>query len=79
MKGEPSLEMRRRLEALLEKLNPSGPFKGEALRGMRGVQILESLATPESRRILERLAQGMESASLTRAAKESLVRMATRK
>ena len=78
LKANPSLEMRKRLESLLERLNPSGPLEGEVLRGVRAVQVLEQIGTPEARTILERLGQGLESASLTRAAKESLARMAPR-
>ncbi len=36
------------------------------------MQILERIGTPEATRLLERLAQGLESASVTRAAKDAL-------
>ncbi len=78
LNANPSLETRRRLEALLERLNHSGSFKGEALCGKRAVQILERIGTPDARSILVRLGQGLESANLTRAAKESLARMEKR-
>jgi hypothetical protein len=52
--------------------------QGEALRGVRAVQILQAIGNSEARAILERLAQGLGSASLTRAAKESLARMTKR-
>jgi RNA polymerase sigma factor (sigma-70 family) len=55
---------------------PSELLTGEALRGLRGVQVLERIGSPEARDTLERLAGGRESAGLTRAAKEALARMA---
>ncbi len=74
LKANPSLETRKRLETLLDALDPARPLRGEALRGVRAVQILERIGTSEARRILERLAQGLESASVTRAAKDALAR-----
>jgi RNA polymerase sigma factor (sigma-70 family) len=74
LSANPSLEAKSPLEALLHALPGAGPFKGEALRGVRAVQILEKIRTPEARDLLARLAQGVESASLTRKAKESLAR-----
>jgi RNA polymerase sigma factor (sigma-70 family) len=78
LKANPSLEMRKRLETLLERLTPTGPLKGEALRDVRAIQILERIGTPQARSVLQRVSQGLESASLTRAAKESLSRMIKR-
>jgi WD40 repeat protein len=76
LKTSPSLETQRRLESLLERVSPSGPLQGEALRGVRAVQVLEKMSTREARSLLEHLAEGMDSVSLTRSAKESLARMA---
>jgi RNA polymerase sigma factor (sigma-70 family) len=76
LKAKPSLETERRIQGLLEKLSASGPLKGEGLRAVRAVRILERIGTREARAMLERLGQGLESASLTVTAKDSLRRMA---
>jgi hypothetical protein len=75
LKAKPSLEKKRRLEALLAALTPGGPLMGEPLRGVRAVQVLERIKSSEARKHLEALAGGLESAALTRAAKETLARI----
>jgi hypothetical protein len=59
---------------LLEALDPGRPLRGEPLRGVRAVQILERIGTPDAKSLIERLAQGLESASVTGAAKAGLGR-----
>jgi HEAT repeat protein len=73
--GKPSLEGRRRIEALLDKLDHPSP---EQLRRLRAVEILELLGTPEARKLLQRLADGAPKARLTQEAKASLERLAQR-
>jgi hypothetical protein len=63
---------RGRLEAAPDAAEPQ---TGELLRGLRVVQVLERIGSPEARSVLEGLAGGTESARLTRAAKEALERM----
>jgi hypothetical protein len=75
--GQPSAEVRRRLEALIEKQseesrNPS-PHN---LRALRALEVLELAGTPEARQVLERLAKGAPQAQLTQDAKASLERLA---
>jgi hypothetical protein len=77
LRENPALEKRRRLESLLDVLNPSAALTGEALRGVRAVQALERIGTVEAREVLQRLAQGTDSTRLTRAAKEALGRIQT--
>ena len=72
----PSLEVRRRAEELLEKLPLPG--SAERLRQHRAVEVLEALATPDARRLLERLASGAPEALLTREARASLERLGRR-
>jgi WD40 repeat protein len=70
--GQPSLEVRRRLEQLLETL--SGSPAEQAFR-VRAVEVLEQIGSPEARRLLEMLAGGVPEARLTREAKASLQRL----
>jgi hypothetical protein len=72
--ARPSLEVRRRVEGLLDKL--SGPnLAPEYLRAVRAVEVLEMIGTPRARKVLERLAAGAAEAELTRQAKAALARM----
>jgi RNA polymerase sigma factor (sigma-70 family) len=72
--GNPSAEMRQRIEQLLAKLEPGSP---QRLRESRAVQAMEYAGTTEARQVLETLAQG-PATSLTREAKAALERLAGR-
>jgi hypothetical protein len=70
---EVSAEARRRLEGLQNRLAvPSG----ETLRSLRAIEVLERIATPEARSLLESLAKGAPDARLTREAKAAVGRLA---
>jgi hypothetical protein len=70
-----SLERRRRLDALLQRLVvPSGDRLGE----LRAVEVLERIGTREAEHLLKKLAKGAPEARLTREAKASLQRLAKR-
>jgi RNA polymerase sigma factor (sigma-70 family) len=69
-----SLEQARRLEKLLHELAPSAP-RGEQLRALRALEILERMATAPARALLGDLAQGHAGLRFTQAAKESLQRL----
>ncbi len=70
--GDPPLEVKRRLEGLLEKLSSWPP---ETLRQVRAVEVLEHLGTPAARAVLERLVRaGAPEARLTREAAAALRR-----
>jgi hypothetical protein len=72
--GEPSPEVRRRLEALLNR--PSLPIRSaEVLRFLRAVTILERIASPDARSVLEDLAKRAPGAWQTREAKAALSRL----
>jgi HEAT repeat protein len=73
--GRPPLERRRRAEQLLERLAGWSP---EQLYGLRAVEVLEQVGSPEARRLLRALAEGLPEARLTREAKASLQRLAHR-
>jgi WD40 repeat protein len=70
--GKPSPEARKQLEQLVS--GPAVVCSGEALRGVRAVEVLERWGTPEGRQLLEALAKGAPGARLTREAKAALRR-----
>jgi WD40 repeat protein len=73
VKNPPSLEMKRRLELLLEKLdNPLGD--AGQLRAYRALTLLVWIGTGESRQLLEELSQAAPAAWLTTEARDSLQR-----
>ena len=74
--SQPSVEVRRTAERLLAKLNPTG--SPAQRRMLRAVEVLEHIATPEARAVLESLAKGAPEALLTREAKAALDRLARR-
>jgi WD40 repeat protein len=78
LEGEPSLELRRRVVALLEKLEAPVTSPQE-LRALRAVEALERAGTAEARAVLARLAKGAPSARLTRDAQEALKRLDQRR
>lgn len=69
----PSLEMRKRLEEVLEKLRTTPD--SDSLRTLRAVEVLEVVGSVEARRVLERLAAGSPLAPETVAAKAALDRL----
>jgi RNA polymerase sigma factor (sigma-70 family) len=70
-----SLEVRRRLDSLLEQLQvPSGDSLGE----LRALEVLERMATPEAVRLLQAVALGTSEARLTKEAQASLERLTKR-
>lgn len=72
---KPSLELRQRIEQLLNRTEQLTP---ESLRALRVVEVLEHIGSPGAKQELERLANGAEGARLTREAKASLERMKKR-
>jgi WD40 repeat protein len=73
----PPLEVRQRLESLLAKLD--GPVRAaETVRGLRAVEVLEYIGTPDAQRVLAAVAQGTSEARLTQDAKGTLERLARR-
>jgi hypothetical protein len=78
LKGAPSAEARKQIEALL-----AGPPVGavpppEVLRRLRAVQVLEQVGSPEARSVLEGLGRGAPAAVQTREAAAALERLARR-
>lgn len=73
LEQKPTLEARRRMQLLLEKIDRQ-PVAGESLRLLRTLQVLENTGM-EGRRLLHELASGAEQAWLTRRAKAALSRL----
>jgi RNA polymerase sigma factor (sigma-70 family) len=65
-----SLEMRRRIETLLNALTE--PLSQEILQQLRGVRVLARIQLPETDRMLVKLAAGVPSAHVTKAAQAAL-------
>jgi RNA polymerase sigma factor (sigma-70 family) len=67
---KPSLEVRQRIEQVLEKLAGA-----PRLRALRAIEVLEHIATPEAKQVLTVIAKGTEQSEPTREAKLSLLRL----
>jgi WD40 repeat protein len=74
LQGILTLEMRRRVEQLLQKTDPAP----DRLREMRVIEALEHIGTPEAKELLQKLATGAVAARLTHEAKASMERLAKR-
>jgi RNA polymerase sigma factor (sigma-70 family) len=73
---QPSAEVRRRLEALLEKnARAAWEITPERLRLARSLEALELSGAPEAREVLEKLAAGIEGAWLSEEAGAALRRL----
>jgi hypothetical protein len=71
--SDPPLEVKRRLEILLEKLSN---WPVETLRQVRAVEVLEDIGTPDARAVLERfITEGAPEARLTREAEAAQRRL----
>jgi RNA polymerase sigma factor (sigma-70 family) len=73
LERKPSAEARRRIEAVLDRLDPAR--SPNALREIRAVEVLERVGTPEARQLLAKLSRGAPVARLTQEAKASLERV----
>jgi len=69
-----SEEVRSRVKQFLAKYDHAGP-QAEELRALRGVEVLEALATPEAKKMLAELARGEETSQLTREAARAVQRI----
>jgi WD40 repeat protein len=71
--GQLNAETRRRLEQVRDKL-ASAVLEGDRLRGVRVVEVLEHIGTPQARAVLQALADGAPGAVLTASAQAALKR-----
>lgn len=74
LKNKPSLEVRKRIESLLEAIEER-ETSPQRLRTVRALQVLESIGTPKARQVLEGLSQGAADARLTQDAKAGVRRL----
>jgi hypothetical protein len=72
--AKPSLEVTRRLQALLDRVERQ-TLTAAQLHALRAVEVLEHVGTAEARTVLRSLAAGAPAARLTREAKASLQRL----
>jgi RNA polymerase sigma factor (sigma-70 family) len=75
LEKNPPVEVRRRLERLLDGLDARAA-SGDRLRALRAVEVLERIGTPEARAVLRQVADGAAQARLTEAARGALERLA---
>jgi WD40 repeat protein len=74
---KPSLEVHKRLELLLKKIN--GPLTNpEMVRALRAVEVLEAIGTPQAQAVLDVLAKGAPAHRLTQTAQGALKRLQLR-
>jgi WD40 repeat protein len=71
--ANPSLESKRRLEGVRDKLTAI-VLQGERLRDYRAIEVLERIGTPEARQVLQELAKGAPGALITSSAQAALKR-----
>jgi dipeptidyl aminopeptidase/acylaminoacyl peptidase len=74
--SKPSLEVRRRIQAILEDIESARI--SQLLQQVRAVEVLEHIGTPEARALLEDIAKGIPEARLTQEGKASLTRLKKR-
>jgi WD40 repeat protein len=77
LENKPTLELRRRVELLTQKLNPPTPGPRQLL-ALRAMEVLERLATPAARKSLQELARGAPGSLLAREAGLALGRLRKR-
>jgi hypothetical protein len=71
---KPPLEMKQRIQRLLDELDPALP-SADRLLALHAVDLLERIGTPEAGKILERLASGAAANPVTADAKAALKRL----
>jgi WD40 repeat protein len=74
LEGKPSLEVRRRIEALFDT-RKAGTVNLDKVREARAIEALELVGGPDARTLLDKLAKGPSEAALTQDAKAALDRL----
>jgi WD40 repeat protein len=76
--GKPALELRNRVEQLLDKLS-ARIMPADELRVYRSIEVLEQSGTREAQQVLARLATGAAGARITEDAQAAMKRLAERR
>jgi WD40 repeat protein len=74
LNAKPTLETRRRIESVLQKL-PDWMQSSDQLRMLRALECVELIGTPEAREYLRGLSEGAPGVRLTMEAQEALARL----
>jgi hypothetical protein len=77
IKNQPPLEVWKRVEAILKRMN-SQTLTTDDLQLIRAIEVLEKIGSADARQLLETLAKGAEGARLSQEAKASAERLARR-
>jgi WD40 repeat protein len=72
--GQPSAEVSRRVELIMQKLN-APVTASDRLRSLRAIEVLERIGTAEAREVLQTIAQGDPGSRLTSEARKTLERL----
>jgi hypothetical protein len=75
MANRPSLEKARRVQHLLDRLEPDRELPLEIVQMVRAVEVLERIGTPEAKQLLHTLAKGAPGARLTRESQGAIKRL----
>ena len=73
--ANPTPELRRRAQELLQRLPEEGTVVPATAQVLRGLEALEAINTKESREVLEAVAEGAPDAEATREARDALRRL----
>jgi hypothetical protein len=76
LKANPSPEMQRRLQGLLDEIK--APSSGAMLAALRAVAVLERIGSGDAQDLLKVLSEGNAESQLTKDAKGSLARLKVR-
>lgn len=76
MDNQPNLDLAKRVQRILDRLEPGRELPPDVARVVRAIEVLEQLGTPEVRQFLQTLAEGAPGARLTREAQAALKRSA---
>jgi hypothetical protein len=74
LENKPPPEVRQRIEVILTHWTEPVP-PGALLQGIRAIEVLEQIDTPEALAVVRRVAEGVAEAPLTREAKATLRRL----
>src|SRR5262249_31949247 len=77
LSGSPSIEVRRRVEWLVEQVQKQ-TFSTEQLRVLRALEVLEHIGTSQAQQVLKGVAGGTPESRLSQEAKASLERLENR-